>query len=482
MSYSSLPCDNCSGEKNIVESIVVDYDDSHLDAASTSCQSWTDVCTMPVRHPYCVIVLTSNIRYSNGPLDVWVDSGYGYTAVASGDYGRNNVVLDECYPQLLGVRVRNPSTDSWMGDILVSTDNKMTYTPMTCDDCTSSETYASPIIVNGNGVDSKEPLVDSTTTTGCIGKNCTLTYEQACVRVTTGSTSDSSGHLDVFVNSGDGRGFFKISSDKYYTTNETVVYQCFANLVAIQVKGISDDAWQGSIEASYDGQPFSPLVVDEEDGWEGTTNTTDSIVVSSGSSNDLATTKCLNGNICTLPIRSLCLLITTGNKRYNWGAAAFYVDSGNGYVQVASGYHKRAEIVVDQCFHHIVGIKVHGQVHTIHDSWVGSILLSSNNKESYHALECQGCTGTESTTSMMVIDADDNLKSTASTQCISGNECEIFVHAHPTGGKVRSYACEDEGVSVRPSWKLMGFFDSSEPGCAGFSTSSYDESACTLFQ
>lgn len=43
---------------------------------------------------------------------------------------------------------------------------------------------------------------------------------------------------------------------------------------------------------------------------------------------------------------------------------------------------------------------------------------------------------------------------------------------------VRSYACDGEPTSTRPSWKLMGFFPTASAGCTNLETATYDETIC----
>jgi hypothetical protein len=43
---------------------------------------------------------------------------------------------------------------------------------------------------------------------------------------------------------------------------------------------------------------------------------------------------------------------------------------------------------------------------------------------------------------------------------------------------VRSYVCDGLDVSIRPTWKLMGFFDPTNANCISFSTASYDSAIC----
>ena len=157
------------------------------------------------------------------------------------------------------------------------------------------------------------------------------------------------------------------------------------------------------------------------------------------------------------------------------------VDSGNGYVYVSrlgASYNRRT-VVVDQCFADLVSVQVRG---TTPDAWLGSILLSSDNKVSYYPLVCDDCTGTTNLAGTIIVHGDEVSSFGAPTYCRNGNTCTLPVHVPQTvvSGLVRSYACNDEDLSVRPSWKLMGFFNSSDSECAGLATSTYDEALCEV--
>jgi hypothetical protein len=43
---------------------------------------------------------------------------------------------------------------------------------------------------------------------------------------------------------------------------------------------------------------------------------------------------------------------------------------------------------------------------------------------------------------------------------------------------VRSYVCDGLDISIRPSWKLMGFFDPTNVNCISFPTATYDATVC----
>ena len=46
------------------------------------------------------------------------------------------------------------------------------------------------------------------------------------------------------------------------------------------------------------------------------------------------------------------------------------------------------------------------------------------------------------------------------------------------GGILQPYACEGEPVDVRPTWKLIGYFDPADEGCASLENYTYSEDFC----
>ena len=46
------------------------------------------------------------------------------------------------------------------------------------------------------------------------------------------------------------------------------------------------------------------------------------------------------------------------------------------------------------------------------------------------------------------------------------------------GGVLQPYACEGEPVDVRPTWKLIGYFDPADEGCASLENYTYSEGFC----
>ena len=104
----------------------------------------------------------------DGTLDVEVDDGSGYASVTTGvSWAKGSTVLDAWYHTLSGVRVRNPTTDGWVGAIEYSSDGGVTYAPFVCTDCTKGSSTAL-IAVDGDSSSAGHP-------TTCLGgATCTL--------------------------------------------------------------------------------------------------------------------------------------------------------------------------------------------------------------------------------------------------------------------------------------------------------------------
>ena len=121
-----------------------------------------------------------------------------------------------------------------------------------------------------------------------------------------------------------------------------------------------------------------------------------------------------------------CLRVTTGNS-YNYdGPLNVFVDSGSGYVTVSTPgkHHGKGEIVIDQCFHTIVGVQVSNQSVI---GWAGVFELSTDGKVSYFPLTCSDCTGTTNTMPISV-DGDNTFASDElTTWCFDGATCTLSV-------------------------------------------------------
>jgi len=100
---------------------------------------------------------------------VSVNHGSGdYASVTTGQkWETGSTVLIAAYSTLLGVKVRNPTTDGWIGSVEYSSDGGDSYVPFLCTDCTVGSSTAS-ILVDGDSA-------PTTQVTTCLdGNSCIL--------------------------------------------------------------------------------------------------------------------------------------------------------------------------------------------------------------------------------------------------------------------------------------------------------------------
>ena len=131
-------------------------------------------------------------------------------------------------------------------------------------------------------------------------------------------------------------------------------------------------------------------------------------------------------SLSPVPQEPTCLLITTGNGRYDNGYLDVLVDTGNGYdvVTTTGVKYTQDEVVLDECYSGLVGVQVTGPDT---NAWAGSIVSSVDYKASYSPMKCTDCTGTLDTTEYIVVDGNDN--GSGDTECldgIGGNVCTLI--------------------------------------------------------
>ena len=268
----------------------------------------------------CVFIATGTNPTDSGYLDVLVDVGNGYTMVTTPEilYEQGEVVLDECYANLVGVQVTNTNQNGWTGSIQSSLDDKASpYSAMKCLDCTGPVDTAESIEVDGNGNGSG----DTECLNGSSGNFCTLiniatlepskspttpaptaTLQPTCLRITTGPGEFDNGYLDVSVNRGDGAGYIEVTtSDIIYEQGSEVLDMCYTpGLVGVKVTNSRINAWAGRIETSVDNKGSYSVMSCVD--CTGTVDTTEYIAVD-GDNTGTGETKCLDGitgNDCTL--------------------------------------------------------------------------------------------------------------------------------------------------------------------------------------
>ena len=120
----------------------------------------------------CVFIATGTNPTDSGYLDVLVDVGNGYTMVTTPEivYKQGEVVLDECYANLIGVKVTNSRINAWAGRIETSVDNQGSYSVMRCVDCTGTVDTTEYIVVDGDNTGTGEAKCLD----GITGNDCTL--------------------------------------------------------------------------------------------------------------------------------------------------------------------------------------------------------------------------------------------------------------------------------------------------------------------
>ena len=101
-------------------------------------------CFALLGHAYCVKIVTGLGKGNDGNLQISVN---GIIQVASTYFSLGEVALDSCFSTLVAIKVVNPTTNAWVGNIIV-TDNGAK-TTLACDRCTGKE-FNGPIVVDGN--------------------------------------------------------------------------------------------------------------------------------------------------------------------------------------------------------------------------------------------------------------------------------------------------------------------------------------------
>jgi len=113
-----------------------------------------------------------------------------------------------------------------------------------------------------------------------------------CLQVITGTGNTDGGYIDVYVNTtGDGVHRNVSQIDLKYASGEEVSLAddglgpgCYENLINVQIDSMRNDAWSGSIKASFDGNPFLPMTC-TSDSCAGDLGATDNIVIDGGATN-----------------------------------------------------------------------------------------------------------------------------------------------------------------------------------------------------
>ena len=83
------------------------------------------------------------------------------------EYVKGSEVLNQCYANFIGVRVTNRESNAWAGSIRFSLDNGVSYSAMSCQDCTGVGTteYIVVEVCKGSCTQQKEERMIYTTRT-----------------------------------------------------------------------------------------------------------------------------------------------------------------------------------------------------------------------------------------------------------------------------------------------------------------------------
>ena len=108
---------------------------------------------------------------------------------------------------------------------------------------------------------------------------------------------------------------------------------------------------------------------------------------------------------------SICVLITTNDDAAslnNIGADGYInveIDDGNDIDIIAGQLFAAGEVVLDRCFNRIDTVTITGPDT---NGWKGSIMFSTDGKETYTPFVCSGCTGDSDLTSQIAVDGNGN--------------------------------------------------------------------------
>ena len=114
----------------------------------------------------CVTISTGTEAHNSGTLMVTING-----VVASiGDYGIGDVVMRTCLTELKNMTLTNPSTDAWVGQIVITESGRRTW--IDCDGCSGSS-YKENICVDGDST-----CGDMSTTQCLNGRTCPITWSR----------------------------------------------------------------------------------------------------------------------------------------------------------------------------------------------------------------------------------------------------------------------------------------------------------------
>ena len=124
---------------------------------------------------------------------------------------------------------------------------------------------------------------------------------------------------------------------------------------------------------------------------------------------------------------SICVLMTT-----NTDAPSLNNIGADGYILVEIDdiniqlfqFFAAGEVVLDRCFDRIDTIQITGPDD---NGWKGSILFSTDGKETYSPFVCYGCTGDSDLTNNIAVDGNDNGGVDGIANCLNGDVCTLRI-------------------------------------------------------
>ena len=145
-----------------------------------------------------------------------------------------------------------------------------------------------------------------------------------------------------------------------------------------------------------------------------------------------------------LPQKSPKLSIKPPSSSFSVSLKRVPHESARSLNQSVSLYAKNETVLDDVCYDAFLGIQV---TSNNTNAWVGSIMSSVDNGETYLPMKCEDCTGSTASTASIVVDGNADGTNLAPAQCLDGQigypgnnctlvnvvslDCSIFIHPRP---------------------------------------------------
>ncbi len=264
-----------------------------------------------------------------------------------------------------------------------------------------------------------------------------------CLKITTDTKRYSNGYLIVYVDSG--YGYEKVA-DSSFTFGEVVVDKCYAAMVGVRVtQGQDTGAWIGNIELSNDGgksynymkctdgctcgphgcYPVMPVAVDGNSDAVGVAD-----VFCLGSSNK----NCTFAPERRDPEKRECIRITadTCGRYCNDMPLQVSIDQGTGdYQVIAKSIYSIGEVVVEQCYAAIFGIKVMNHISGSNKAFIGHFEYSNDSGDTYKPMKCTDCSKCNSSCNKNPMAVDGNADATGVAEMYCHNSRSKPCHLVP---------------------------------------------------